>query len=37
MIYEDLESILVPQDNGKQNPEDSYTSKYQNHPACSYC
>ena len=25
MIYK---SILVPEDNGKQNPEESYTDKY---------
>ena len=33
MIYK---SILVPEDNGKQNPEESYTDKYQNHISCSY-
>ena len=26
MIYADFESILVPEDNGKQNPEESYTN-----------
>ena len=36
MIYEDFESILVPEDNGKQNPVESYTNKYQKHIACSY-
>ena len=36
MIYADLESILVPEDNGKQNPNESYTIKYQKHVACSY-
>ena len=36
MIHEDFESILVPEDNGKQNPNDSYTNKYQKHVACSY-
>ena len=36
MIYADFESILVPQENGKQNPKDSYTNKYQKHIACSY-
>ena len=30
MIYANLESILVPEDNGKQNPDESYTTKYQN-------
>ena len=29
-------SILVPEDNGKQNPNESYTIKYQKHVACSY-
>ena len=37
MIYVDFdESILVPEDNVKQNPNESYTSKYQKHVACSY-
>ena len=36
IIYTDFESILVPQDNGKQNLEESYTSKYQRHIVCSY-
>ena len=36
MIYADFESILVPKDNGKQNSEESYTDKYQNHFASSY-
>ena len=35
MIYADFESILVPENNGKQNPGESYTSKYQKHVACS--
>ena len=30
MICPDFESILVPKDNGKQNPNESYTNKYQN-------
>ena len=29
MTYADFESILVPEDNGKQNPKESYTNKYQ--------
>ena len=29
MIYADLESILVPEDNGKQDPNESYANKYQ--------
>ena len=36
MIYADLKSILVPEDNGKQNPEEPFTNKYQKHIACSY-
>ena len=35
-IYADFESILVPEDNGKQSPNESYTNKYQKHVACSY-
>ena len=36
MICPDFESILVPEDNGKRNPVESYTNKYQKHVACSY-
>ena len=36
MIYADFEGILVPEDNGKQTPNDSYTNKYQKHVAYSY-
>ena len=36
MTYVDFESILVPEDNRKQNLNESYTSKYQKHVACSY-
>ena len=28
IIYTDFESILLPEENEKQNPENSYTSKY---------
>ena len=35
-IYADFEGILVPEDKGKQNPNESYTKKYQKHIACSY-
>ena len=35
-IYPDFESILVSENNGKQNPEESDTKKYQKHIACSY-
>ena len=27
---------IVPEDNEKQTPEDSYRNKYQKHIACSY-
>ena len=36
MIYTDFESILMSEDNGKQNPNESYTYKYQKHVSCSY-
>ena len=36
MTYADFENILVSEDNGKQNPNESYTNKYQKHVACSY-
>ena len=36
MIYDDFESILVPEYNGKQDPDESYTTKYQNHVGCSF-
>ena len=36
MIYADFESILVPENNGKQNPKLSSTNKYRKHIACSY-
>ena len=36
MTYADFECILVLEDNGKQNPNKSYTNKYQKHVACSY-
>ena len=36
MIYADFKSALVPEDNGKQNPNESYTNNYQKHVACSY-
>ena len=26
MIYADFESVLVPENNGRQNPEESYTN-----------
>ena len=36
MFYADFESIPVPKDDGKQNPNKSYTNNYQKHVACSY-
>ena len=27
----------MPENNGRQNPKESYTKKYQKHIACSYC
>ena len=36
MFYADFKTILVPEDNGKQNPNESHTNKYQKHIACSY-
>ena len=36
IIYSDFESILVPGNNEKEYPEDSYTNKHQKHIACSY-
>ena len=35
MTYADFEIILVSEDNGKQNPNESYTNKYQKHVVCS--
>ena len=34
--HADFESILVPKDNEKQNPEESYTNKCEKHIACRY-
>ena len=36
VIYVDFGSTLVLEDNGKQNPNESYTNKYQKYIACSY-
>ena len=35
-IFEDFESISVPDDYVKQNARDSYTNNYQKHIACTY-
>ena len=39
IIYADFESILVPENNEKQNPNKSYTNKYQKFKISkiSYC
>ena len=36
IIYADFESILVPENNEKQNPEEPSTNKSQKHITCSY-
>ena len=36
IIYADFKSILVPENNGKQKPEESYTNKYQKYIASRY-
>ena len=36
MTYADVESILVSEDNGKQNPNESYTNKYEKHVTSSF-
>ena len=36
MIFAYFQSNLVPEDNGKKNPNESFTNRYQNHFACSY-
>ena len=36
MIYADFESILVYDDNEKQNWNESYTTEYEKHVAYSY-
>ena len=36
IIYPDFESILEPENNGKQNSEESCRNKYQRHIACGY-
>ena len=36
IIYADFESILVPKDNVKHNPDESYTKKYQKHVSCRF-
>ena len=36
IIYADFESILVPENKEKQNPEEPYTNKSQKYITCSY-
>ena len=36
MIYADFYSILVPVNSQKQNPDKSYTNKYQKLAPCSF-
>ena len=36
MIFANFESILVPENNEKQNPDESYIDKCQKHVPCSY-
>ena len=36
IIYADFESTLMPEDNKKQNPDESYTNKYQKYVTCNY-
>ena len=36
MICANFESILVPENNGNQNSDGSYTNKYQNYVGCSF-
>ena len=35
-MHAEFESILVPEENRNQNPNKSYSNKYQKHIACSY-
>ena len=36
IIYADFESILVPRNNDKKSPNESYRDKCQKHIACCY-
>ena len=36
MIYADFDSIVVPENDEKKNPDESYTNEYQNHVGCSF-
>ena len=36
IIYANFKNFLVPEKNGKENPDESYLHKYQNCVGCSY-
>ena len=36
MVYAGFGSILIPENSGKQNPDESYTNKYQYHAGYSF-
>ena len=36
MIYASFESILIPENSRKKNPNESYTNKFQNHVGYSF-
>ena len=36
MIYADFERTLIPENNGKQNPDKFYTNRYQNYAGYSF-
>ena len=36
MMYADFERLLVPKEDGKQNPDESYENKNKKHVAYSY-
>lgn len=36
MAHADFERISIPENNWRENPEESYTYKYENHVGCSY-
>ena len=36
MVYVNFESTLLCEENEKQNPNESFTNKYQKRVACSY-
>ena len=36
IIHANFEGILMPKTNGKENPEEPFTNKYQEHIGCSY-